>query len=89
MLTFKANSSGSHFELRKLHTRLELIQGATKKIGGCYLYANQIGYVCGSCYHRRLIIISMPLDIPLNLISHSLSEINIDNFLAIILFRLP
>lgn len=37
------NSSGSHFELRKLHTRLELIQGATKKMGGCYLYANQMG----------------------------------------------
>ncbi|QDS67499.1 hypothetical protein FKW77_001435 [Venturia effusa] len=37
------NSSGSHFELRKLHTRLELIQGTTKKMGGCYLYANQSG----------------------------------------------
>ncbi|RDI87274.1 hypothetical protein Vi05172_g2917 [Venturia inaequalis] len=37
------NSSGSHFELRKLHKRLELIQGATKRMGGCYLYANQMG----------------------------------------------
>ena len=37
------NSSGSHFELRKLHTRLELIIEATKKSGGVYLYANNRG----------------------------------------------
>lgn len=35
------NSSGSHFELRKLKTRLDLILEATKKSGGIYLYANQ------------------------------------------------
>ncbi|KZZ88906.1 Glutamine-dependent NAD(+) synthetase [Ascosphaera apis ARSEF 7405] len=38
-----SNSSGSHFELRKLSTRLALIQEGTRKNGGCYLYANQIG----------------------------------------------
>lgn len=37
------NSSGSHHELRKLNTRLELITEATKKCGGVYLYANQRG----------------------------------------------
>ncbi|THH10944.1 hypothetical protein EW146_g8214 [Bondarzewia mesenterica] len=37
------NSSGSHHELRKLHTRVELIQEATQKLGGVYLYANQQG----------------------------------------------
>ncbi|KAK2624616.1 hypothetical protein QTJ16_005809 [Diplocarpon rosae] len=37
------NSSGSHHELRKLHTRLELIVSATLKCGGLYLYANQQG----------------------------------------------
>lgn len=37
------NSSGSHHELRKLDTRLQLITGATKKCGGVYLYANQKG----------------------------------------------
>ncbi|KAK6465130.1 glutamine-dependent NAD(+) synthetase [Scheffersomyces coipomensis] len=37
------NSSGSHHELRKLDTRLELISEATKKCGGVYLYANQRG----------------------------------------------
>ncbi|KAI9096181.1 hypothetical protein DFS34DRAFT_157092 [Phlyctochytrium arcticum] len=37
------NSSGSHHEFRKLHTRVGLIQGATAKSGGIYLYANQQG----------------------------------------------
>eukprot|EP00730_Choanoeca_flexa_P005394 TRINITY_DN11934_c0_g1_i4.p1 TRINITY_DN11934_c0_g1~~TRINITY_DN11934_c0_g1_i4.p1 ORF type:complete len:700 (+),score=154.28 TRINITY_DN11934_c0_g1_i4:766-2865(+) len=37
------NGSGSHHELRKLHTRLDLIRSATKKVGGVYLYANQQG----------------------------------------------
>lgn len=37
------NSSGSHFTLRKLNTRLDLILEATKKNGGIYLYANQQG----------------------------------------------
>lgn len=37
------NSSGSHHELRKLDTRMELISEATKKCGGVYLYANQRG----------------------------------------------
>ncbi|KAH9967593.1 glutamine-dependent NAD synthetase with GAT domain-containing protein [Russula dissimulans] len=37
------NSSGSHHELRKLNTRVELIKEATLKLGGVYLYANQQG----------------------------------------------
>ncbi|ODV93154.1 hypothetical protein PACTADRAFT_47078 [Pachysolen tannophilus NRRL Y-2460] len=37
------NSSGSHHELRKLNTRMELISEATAKCGGIYLYANQKG----------------------------------------------
>ncbi|RPB03602.1 glutamine-dependent NAD(+) synthetase with GAT domain-containing protein [Choiromyces venosus 120613-1] len=37
------NSSGSHHELRKLQTRIELMTEATKKCGGIYLYANQQG----------------------------------------------
>jgi NAD+ synthase (glutamine-hydrolysing) len=37
------NSSGSHHELRKLNTRVDLIKAATQKVGGIYLYANQQG----------------------------------------------
>jgi len=38
-----ANGSGSHHQLRKLHTRVELIRGASQKSGGVYLYSNQNG----------------------------------------------
>ncbi|KAI7864658.1 glutamine-dependent NAD(+) synthetase with GAT domain-containing protein [Spinellus fusiger] len=37
------NSSGSHHELRKLNTRIDLMRAATLKAGGVYLYANQQG----------------------------------------------
>lgn len=37
------NSSGSHHELRKLDTRMELILEASRKCGGVYVYANQKG----------------------------------------------
>jgi NAD+ synthase (glutamine-hydrolysing) len=37
------NSSGSHHELRKLDTRIDLIRSATTKCGGAYIYANQKG----------------------------------------------
>ncbi|KAF2830818.1 NAD synthetase 1 [Ophiobolus disseminans] len=38
-----ANSSGSHHSLRKLQKRISLIQEASRKNGGVYLYANQQG----------------------------------------------
>ncbi|KAL1970772.1 hypothetical protein VTN77DRAFT_2606 [Rasamsonia byssochlamydoides] len=38
-----SNSSGSHHELRKLDTRINLITQATQLSGGIYLYANQQG----------------------------------------------
>lgn len=37
------NSSASHAELRKLRTRLDLIQNCTRKLGGLYVYANANG----------------------------------------------
>ncbi|KAK4698063.1 NAD+ synthase (glutamine-hydrolyzing), partial [Lecanoromycetidae sp. Uapishka_2] len=37
------NSSGSHHELRKLETRIQLLLEATRKSKGIYIYANQQG----------------------------------------------
>jgi NAD+ synthase (glutamine-hydrolysing) len=37
------NGSGSHHQLRKLSGRLMLMQDATRKVGGVYLYANHRG----------------------------------------------
>ncbi|KZO90006.1 glutamine-dependent NAD(+) synthetase with GAT domain-containing protein [Calocera viscosa TUFC12733] len=39
------NSSGSHHELRKLYTRIDLIKEGTEKFAGIYLYENQQGCV--------------------------------------------
>ena len=45
------NGSGSHHELRKLHTRVDLMRGATVKGGGgVYVYANQQGCDGGRLY---------------------------------------
>lgn len=44
------NGSGSHHELRKLNQRTDLIQSATAKNGGVYLYANQQGCDGGRLY---------------------------------------
>lgn len=38
-----SNPSGSHHQLRKVNKRIQLIQNATTKSGGIYLYANQRG----------------------------------------------
>ncbi|CAD7956750.1 unnamed protein product [Amoebophrya sp. A25] len=45
------NGSGSHHELRKLRQRVDLIQSATAKSGGIYLYANQLGCDGGRCFY--------------------------------------
>jgi NAD+ synthase (glutamine-hydrolysing) len=45
------NGSGSHHELRKLNTRLELMLNATSKCGGIYLYSNQRGCDGGRLYY--------------------------------------
>lgn len=45
------NGSGSHHELRKLHTRVDLMRGATAKAGGgVYVYSNQQGCDGGRLY---------------------------------------
>jgi hypothetical protein len=46
-----ANGSGSHHQLRKLDTRIELMRSATGKCGGVYLYANQQGCDGGRLYY--------------------------------------
>lgn len=46
-----SNGSGSHHQLRKLNTRMDLIRSATAKGGGVYLYANQRGCDGGRLYY--------------------------------------
>lgn len=53
------NSSGSHHELRKLHTRMSLIKEATTKCGGVYLYSNQKGCDGDRLYYDGCALIVM------------------------------
>ena len=45
------NGSGSHHQLRKLNTRVDLMREATNKCGGVYMYANQQGCDGGRLYY--------------------------------------
>ncbi|KAG8830868.1 glutamine-dependent NAD(+) synthetase [Serendipita sp. 400] len=53
------NSSGSHHELRKLNTRIDLIREATQKLGGVYLYANQQGCDGDRLYYDGCALIAL------------------------------
>lgn len=53
------NGSGSHHTLRKQHERLNLIQSATRKCGGVYLYSNQIGCDGGRLYYDGSSVIAL------------------------------
>jgi NAD+ synthase (glutamine-hydrolysing) len=50
------NGSASHHELRKLNKRLDLICGATRKLGGVYIYSN-----CRGCDGERTYYDGCPL----------------------------
>lgn len=52
------NGSGSHHQLRKLNTRVDLICEATAKCGGVYLYANQQGCDGGRLYYDGCALVS-------------------------------
>ncbi|CAD7695941.1 unnamed protein product [Ostreobium quekettii] len=54
-----SNGSGSHHQLRKLDTRLDLIMNATAKCGGVYLYSNQRGCDGGRLYYDGCACIAM------------------------------
>jgi len=49
-----SNSSGSHHELRKLNTRIQLIVQETLKSGRIFLYANQQGCDGDRLYYNCL-----------------------------------
>lgn len=53
------NGSGSHHELRKLNTRLDLIQSASARNGGVYLYSNLKGCDGGRTLYDGSSLISM------------------------------
>lgn len=53
------NGSASHHVLRKLHERVSLLESATRKGGGVYLYANQIGCDGGRLYYDGSALVAL------------------------------
>ncbi|KAH8685499.1 glutamine-dependent NAD(+) synthetase-like protein [Tricladium varicosporioides] len=72
-----SNSSGSHHELRKLHTRIELIREATLKSGGIYLYSNQQGCDGDRLYYDGCAMIIINGDIVAQGSQFSLADVEV------------
>ncbi|KAI0035304.1 glutamine-dependent NAD synthetase with GAT domain-containing protein [Vararia minispora EC-137] len=71
------NSSGSHHELRKLNTRIDLIKEATQKLGGVYLYANQQGCDGDRLYYDGCAMIALNGNIIAQGSQFSLSDVEV------------
>ena len=71
------NSSGSHWELRKLKTRYDLIIEATRKAGGIYLYANQQGCDGDRLYYDGSAMIVINGNIVAQASQFSLSDVEV------------
>ncbi|BCR89511.1 glutamine-dependent NAD(+) synthetase [Aspergillus chevalieri] len=72
-----SNSSGSHHELRKLDTRVNLISQATKQSGGIYLYANQQGCDGDRLYYDGCAMIVVNGDIVAQGSQFSLNDVEV------------
>ena len=71
------NGSGSHHELRKLNTRIDLIRNATSKSGGVYLYANQQGCDGGRLYFDGCALIALNGEIVAQGSQFSLNDVEV------------
>ncbi|KJZ76907.1 Glutamine-dependent NAD(+) synthetase [Hirsutella minnesotensis 3608] len=71
------NSSGSHHSLRKLDQRIALIQEATRKNGGVYLYSNQLGCDGDRLYYDGCAMIFVNGDIVGQSSQFSLNEVEV------------
>lgn len=69
------NASGSHHELRKLNTRIDLVKGMTYKCGGIYMFANQRG-----CDGSRLYFDGCPVIAVNNEIVAQGTQFSLDEF---------
>ncbi|KAI2770248.1 hypothetical protein DTO012A8_4876 [Penicillium roqueforti] len=72
-----SNSSGSHHELKKLNTRVNLITQATKLGGGIYLYANQQGCDGDRLYYDGCAMIVVNGDIVAQGSQFSLNDVEV------------
>lgn len=69
------NSSGSHWELRKLGKRLDLIRSASAKCGGVYLYSNLQGCDADRMYYDGSSLIAVNGNVVAQGTQFSLSDV--------------
>lgn len=72
-----SNGSGSHHELRKLDSRIELMKNATRKCGGCYVYANHRGCDGTRLYFDGCSLISLNGDLLAQASQFSLLDVEV------------
>jgi len=72
-----SNGSGSHHQLRKLNTRIDLIRSATSKCGGCYMYSNVQGCDGGRLYYDGSSLICINGNLVAQASQFSLKEIEV------------
>ncbi|KAI9023261.1 glutamine-dependent NAD synthetase with GAT domain-containing protein [Hyaloraphidium curvatum] len=71
------NSSGSHWELRKLGKRLDLIRSASQKCGGVYLYANLQGCDADRLYYDGSSMIAVNGNVVAQASQFSLTDVEV------------
>lgn len=71
------NSSGSHHELRKLNSRIQLLLEATRKSKGVYIYANQQGCDGDRLYYDGCAMVMMNGAILAQSSQFSLSDVEV------------
>lgn len=71
------NASGSHHQLRKLDTRVNLIRSATRKCGGVYIYSNLRGNDGGRLYFDGSSLISINGDVLAQASQFSLRDVEV------------
>lgn len=72
-----SNGSGSHHQLRKLNSRLTLIESAGRKCGGVYIYSNHRGCDGGRLYFDGSSLVSVNGDIVAQATQFSLIDVEV------------
>ena len=72
------NASGSHFDIHKVNSRIQLIESATKRIGGVYVYSNQLGCDGGRLYYDGCSLIVVNGDVVSQGAQFSMQDVAVD-----------
>nr|CAB3264187.1 glutamine-dependent NAD(+) synthetase [Phallusia mammillata] len=71
------NASGSHFNLRKLHVRADIIKVATARLGGAYLLANMVGCDSGRIFYDGCSMIAVNGEVVAQGLQFTLEEVEV------------